>query len=178
MRRQIFHRACHSSSTLTSPYQILLRNSPGRPRVIEQLRSSHSSVSSPRRLTRIPQPLPGAPIAAQSPLPFLRHGSPPRQNTASDATRPFSSSRAVWEAQKSSTPISYKEERHGKTVDPDEQDDDQGFAKTEKAAQASQLDLSAKLGKDGAQGGMFCALWASNGSLSRALQGQARVNAC
>jgi len=42
----------------------------------------------------------------------------------------------------------------GKTSEPDEVDEQNaGFVLSEKAAQASQLNLSARLSKDGAQGG-------------------------
>jgi hypothetical protein len=50
-----------------------------------------------------------------------------------------------------------------KTFDPDEQDEEEpGFARSEKAAQASQLNLSARLSKDGTPGGTFIIiLWLS-----------------
>lgn len=74
----------------------------------------------------------------------------------------MSTSKSLAESQRGSKEISYKEEMKGKTVDPDENDDEPGFARSEKAAQASQLNLSARLSKDGAQGGTFIViLWLS-----------------
>ncbi|KAF2084843.1 hypothetical protein K490DRAFT_75510 [Saccharata proteae CBS 121410] len=74
----------------------------------------------------------------------------------------FSSSRTLSKKR----PLSYQEELKSKgVVNPEEQEDNvdesQGFAKSERASQAAQVDLSAKLSKDGSQGkpGGWAEVW-------------------
>ncbi|KAE9986433.1 hypothetical protein EG328_005659 [Venturia inaequalis] len=89
----------------------------------------------------------------------------------STAIRPFSVSRAVAEAQKRPGVKPYLQEMKGKLQDPHEKDDDEhttaaveehggeqetevdDFGRSAKASQAAQLNLSAKLSKDGSAGG-------------------------
>lgn len=145
MRRQILQRASHSS-------QVLLRNSQGRPSIAQQLQTS----TSPRSLSNLPQQTQLRPS-------FFQHNTPSRWNAASIGSRSASTSKSLAESQHGSKGQSYKEEMKDKTFDPDEQDEEEpGFARSEKAAQASQLNLSARLSKDGTPGGTFIIiLWLS-----------------
>ncbi|KAF1988846.1 ABC transport system ATP-binding protein [Aulographum hederae CBS 113979] len=94
-------------------------------------------------------------------LPFAIQPRPLSLSSArqSPIARRISSSRILAEARQ----VPYKHERENKNSEPDEQDDDDepGFAKSEKASQAAQLNLSARLSKDGASkgNGGFSEVW-------------------
>ncbi|KAF2431546.1 ABC multidrug transporter [Tothia fuscella] len=86
---------------------------------------------------------------------------PPQQTSITG--RQFSVSRAVAEAQQQPASKSYLQEMKGKSSEPDEHDEEDHvpqekessieFGRSEKASQAAQLNLSAKLSKDGTPGG-------------------------
>lgn len=75
--------------------------------------------------------------------------------------RPFSISKALAEVQKQPAPKPYLQEMKGQSIEPDEHDEEDHptpekepleFGRSEKASQAAQLNLSAKLSKDGTAG--------------------------
>ncbi len=155
MRRQIFRRAC-KTSTSGSPLQILPRNSSGRPTTSSPIQPTllceHSIAARPR-LSLLPTP---QPLLQPS---RLRYTSPSPWHRASITSRLFSTSRCLAQSQHGGKEASYKEEVKGKTTDPDEHEGEaHEFARSEKAAQASHLNLSARLSKEGTPGGTYSAI--------------------
>lgn len=150
MRRQIFRRACKSS--ITGSLQVLPRNSPGRPTtscLTQPTLLCEQSIATWSQLSLRPTP--------QSSLQpsLLRYSAPP-WHRASITSRLFSTSRCSTQLQHGEKEKSYDEEIKGKTTDPDEHDgEEHEFARSEKAAQASHLNLSARLSKEGTPGGTY-----------------------
>ena len=155
MRRQILQRACHSSSSsLPPPPRILGWNSPGRPTRTQQLQTLQPLSSQNHFFSNLPRRTLRTPIIPEARLSFSKHHLPLRPQLAPIAVRPVSSSQAVSQSQHGSRKQSYNEEVKGKTLEPDEiEEEDAGFVRSEKAAQASQLNLSARLSKEGAHSG-------------------------
>ncbi|KAF2397972.1 ABC multidrug transporter Mdr2 [Trichodelitschia bisporula] len=139
MRAQIFLRRAGHGSASARP--LTLGSLAGRPRWYSpaaaqeppSIRSLTTAVFAANR-TPLVHPRPALPVNSQ-----------PRGTHIVGFGRPFSISRAVAEAQKQPD-RSYEQTKH------DEHQDD-GFGRSEKASQAAQLNLSAKLSKDGAHGG-------------------------
>lgn len=155
MHRQIFQRVSQGSSAFGSPSQILLRNSRGRPSIEQSFQTIPTNVPSSQSLSKLSQ-LPSRTPSVTRLQPAFRQQKTSSQWRIPGAIRPVSCSRNMQEAQHGAKEQSYREEMKGKTIDPDEHDEEEpGFARSEKAAQASQLNLSARLSKDGTHGGTF-----------------------
>jgi len=151
MRRQIFRRAC-KTSTFGSSLQISPRNSPGRPKTSYPIQPS--LLCEQPTATRLQLSL-RPPSQSQFLHSRLQYNCPPPWHRASTTSRLFSSSRCLAESNREEKEQSYKEEVKGKTTDPDEHDgEEHEFARSEKAAKASHLNLSARLSKEGTPGGM------------------------
>ena len=155
MRSQIFNGAAAIGSTTSA----LLR-----PRWVNSIHNTPFAHSqSIIRLFSVASPRATRPLVHKPLLPTSvpQHRTEPfrwRQNTT--LRRAFSASRCLSEAQPVKPPVkaplSYKDEMKAKALHPEAQEQDDGelgFGKSEKALQAQQLNLSAKLSKDSAQGG-------------------------
>ena len=150
MRCQIFQRA-YKRSISGSSLRTLPPSGPGRPTISCLIQSTplcERSIATRPQLSLRPT------RQSQAQSSSLRHNSPSSWHRPSIASRLFSASRSLAESQHGGKEQSYKEEMKGKTVDPDENDgEEHEFARSEKAAQASQLNLSARLSKEGTHGG-------------------------
>jgi putative ABC transport system ATP-binding protein len=152
----LVQRACHR------PVIPLRSNLQPNPHRIQLASIPHTQPGQPRQPFSSRAPTAHQPgFASESKLSSIGiRRSSLQWHNASSMGRPFSVSRAVAEAQKQPTPRPYLQEMKGKNLEPDEHDEDEHtthpeekdeleFGRTEKASQASQLNLSAKLSKDG-----------------------------
>ncbi|QDS69660.1 hypothetical protein FKW77_009462 [Venturia effusa] len=155
----VLQRACHKA---VAPQRISHTEWKAIPRIASILSRHIGS-----RASKSVPPSPIAPRVSPSTLGIRTGASIWHQSTFN---RQFSVSSAVAEAQNKSAAKPYLQEMRGKLQDPHEKDDDEhpsnaveehgeqetevhDFGRSAKASQAAQLNLSAKLSKDGATGG-------------------------